>query len=180
MTTGPFEAAGALPLRVLYFRNHMDVLLCCSLSLSFLILKCVCCCGTRVTLWLVLRYPGVNSFRGGQTNKQTTKLIFKTFDMAVTPVAHNNRQKCLHSELSSECSFYLFFFTSVITIFWVPFFVLLCTEYVFYICILSTYVCQYLVYIDFFKILYKLSQFVLPTHTLLILGPALLSFFFFN
>lgn len=81
--------------------------------LSFLIPKHVCCCGTRVTLWLVLGYPGVNSFRGGQTNKQTTKLIFKTFDMAVTPVTYNNRQKCLHSELSSESSFYLFFFSSV-------------------------------------------------------------------
>lgn len=107
MTTGPFEAAGALPLHILFFRKHMDVLLCCSPSLSFPTLKRVCCCGTRVTLWLVLGYPGVNSFCGGQTNKPTTKLIFKTFDMAVTPVTHNNRQKCLHSELSSECSFYL-------------------------------------------------------------------------
>lgn len=155
MTTGPFEAAGASPLRVLYFWKHMDVLLCCSLSChsSFWNMCAAAVLGTRVTLWLVLGYPGVNSFRGGQTNKQTTKLIFKTFDMAVTPVTYNNRQKCLHSELSSECSFYLFFFSSVT---WSPssdshslcFFAQ--SMYSMCVCILSTYVCQYLVYIDFF------------------------------
>lgn len=38
--------------------------------------------------------------------------------MAIIPVTHNNRQKCLHSQLSSECSFYLLIlhFCKVITV----------------------------------------------------------------